>query len=125
MKSENGMKKEGSWTSYISRQVSIFKAELIRELGDEPSGRKRVLLALAAQKYGVLLVMDREIKKQQLVSGDSLVPMLSRSYLAWAASFERTLAALLGEEKLNGDFLPGSIQGIDARFRTGNQNGKD
>ena len=116
MKSETSLKKSGQWTSFIQRQVNQFKRELIAELGEEPKGSKKVALSLLCERYGIMIVMSREIRRRELIAANGeLIGLLSKQYLAWLSSFERSLQNLVNGKS---DDLPNDLPGIDPRFKT-------
>lgn len=117
MKSDATLKRQGAWTSYVQRLVNRFRKELISELGEEPRGTKRALLDSTCQKYAILTIMGRELRERQIIVNGELVPMLSRSFLAWQASFERSLQQLTGNGKPEAALLDG-IAAIDSKFAT-------
>ncbi len=111
--------KKARWTRYITRRVNRMREQLEIELGETPKGRKFILLQAILEKYGVLLILSRELRKrEELVKDDgSLVSLLSAHHLAWLHSLERSLVSLFGEKGF-GDQLPDNFSAIDERFRS-------
>ncbi len=118
MKTETSLKKSGRWTSYIERLVRIFRRALIEELGEEPKGSKKVALDLLCERYGVMIVMSREIRRRELIAANGeLIGLLSKQYLGWLSSFERSLNVLIDGKA---DNLPIDLPGIPDKFRSRN-----
>lgn len=114
MRSVDGLKRSGRWTSYVSRQCNRMRRELVKELGAEPEGRKLFFLDSFVSKYGVYQVLLREVKRRALVSdqGD-LMGMLDKNFLAWQHSLSRDLALLFADSPEKENF-EGLIQNANA-----------
>ncbi len=105
MKAEQTLKKQGQWTSFVTRKVREMRRELIVELGSEPAGRKRFCLDSFLQKYGVYYCMMREVKRRSIFAEDgALIGMLDKNFLAWQHSMSRDLALLFGDSPVKENF---------------------
>ncbi|GEM_PF-6222586 len=120
MQTESALKRSGRWTSFTSRRVNAMRRELVSQLGREPVGTERILLDLAATKFGILLILSREIKRRPIVDeAGNAASLIDRNVLAWQHSLERTLALLFDgkDEDLPSEFL----QGIDPKYKSENR----
>ena len=115
---EQSMKRTGRWTSFVTRRVNQMRAQLIEQLGGEPTGRQKILLESVIAKYGCFIVLQRELRAREIVREDgSASTLIDRNVLAWLASLERSLALLFDGEAAPGEILKGAPV-IDERFRS-------
>jgi len=116
MRTPETLKQQGLWTSYISRLVGEMRRELVEQLGSAPKGRERILLDSICTKYGVLLVLRRQLKHEPILDeGGTVSGLIDRNYLTWLNALERSVE-LLFNGKREDDLS--DLPAIDERFRT-------